>query len=120
MTAGLLHGNLFAALTAALSAAIIYAAPSLLTLFGVVLLAGLVLSDKLTAAPAMRTPVWMTALVSTIALLDSALSALSEGAATAAWSRMINVSAAILYVTIALRATARLRMRSAGKDLERI
>jgi Protein of unknown function (DUF2955) len=119
MTAGLLQGNLLAALTAALSAAVIYAAPSLLMLFGVVLLAGLLLSDKLTAGPAVRRPVWMTALVSTVALLDSALSALSEGAGTAAWSRIINVSAAILYVTVALQATAGLRLQSAGKKFNR-
>jgi hypothetical protein len=118
MTGGLLLGNLLAALTAALSAAVIYAAPSLLMLFCVVLLAGLLLSNKVTAAPSVRTPVWITALVSTVALVDSALSALSEGAGTAAWSRIINVLAAILYVTIALRVTAGLRPQSPGKTFD--
>ncbi|HYN39489.1 MAG TPA: hypothetical protein VES39_09560 [Rhodospirillales bacterium] len=66
-------------------------------------------ASRLTAASAARAPVWATGLISTVALLDGSLSALSEGAGTVAWSRVINLLAAILYVTAAIRLTASLR-----------
>jgi hypothetical protein len=115
MTGGLLEGNLWAGLAAVLGSAVIYAAPSLMMLFLVVLLIALLFADRLTAAPLTRAPVWITALISTVALLDGTLSALSEGAGAAAWSRVINLSVAILYATAALRLTASLRpLRAAG------
>jgi Protein of unknown function (DUF2955) len=109
MTGGLLEGNLVAGSAAVVSTAVIYAAPSLLMLFGIVLLTALMFASRLTAASAVRAPVWVTGIISTVALLDGSLSALSEGAGAAAWSRVINLSAAILYVTAALRLTASLR-----------
>jgi hypothetical protein len=109
MTGGLLQGNLLAGLAAVVCTAVVYAAPSLVMLFGMVLLTALMFASRLTSAAPARTTVWITGLVSTVALLDGALSALSEGAGAAAWSRVINVSIAILYVTAALRLTASLR-----------
>jgi hypothetical protein len=115
MSGGLLKGNLWAGLAAVLGTAVIYEAPSILMLFLVVLLIALLFADKLTAATLTRAPVWIMALVSTIALLDGTLSALSEGAGATAWSRVVNLSAAILYTTAALRLTAGLRPhRAAG------
>jgi hypothetical protein len=73
------------------------------------LLAALLLAGRLTAAPPARAPVWLAAMVSMIALLDGTLSALGEGAGVAAWSRVLDLSAAILYTTAALRLTAGLR-----------
>jgi hypothetical protein len=117
MSGGLLEGNLAAGLAAVLATALIYAAPSLLMLFAVVLLAALLLASRVNAAPPARAPVWITALVSTVALLDGTLSVLSEGTGAAAWSRVINLSAAILYTTAALRLTAGLRPLGSGDTL---
>ena len=116
---GLLGGNLVAGLTAVLATAMIYAATSLLMLFAVVLLAALLLAGRLIFAPPARAPVWITALVSTVALLDATLSVLSEGAGAAAWSRVLYLSAAILYTTATLRLTAGLRPLGSGDKLGR-
>jgi hypothetical protein len=107
---GLLEGNLVAGLTVVLGTALIYAVTSLLMVFAVVLLAALLLAGRMIAAPPARAPVWITALVSTVALLDGTLSAFSEGAEAVAWSRIVNVWAAILYTTATLRLTASLRL----------
>lgn len=109
MTGGLIEGNLVAALAAVLATAVIFAVPSIPMLFLVVLLAVLILARRMIADPPARAPVWIAALVATVALLDGSLSALSDGAGTAAWSRVINLAAAILYTTAALRLTADLR-----------
>lgn len=109
MTGGLIEGNLVAALAAVLATAVIFAVPSIPMLFLVVLLAALILARRMIADPPARAPVWIAALVATVALLDGSLSALSDGAGTAAWSRVINLAAAILYTTAALRLTADLR-----------
>ena len=116
---GLLEGNLVAGLAAALGTALIYAATSLLMVFAVVLLGALLLAGRMIAAPPARAPVWITALVSTVALLDGTLSALSEGAGAVAWSRIVNILAAILYTTATLRLTASLRQVGSGPHIDR-
>jgi hypothetical protein len=114
---GLLKGNLVAGLAAVLGTTLIYAATSLLMVFAVVLLAALLLAGRMIAAPPARAPVWITALVSTVALLDGALAALSEGAGAVAWSRILNIGAAIIYTTAALRLTAGLRLLGSGPKM---
>jgi hypothetical protein len=109
MTGSLLRGNIIAGCAAVLATAVIYAAPSLVMLFLVVLLIALLFGSYATAAPSGQAAGWITALISTMVLTDSALSVLSEGAGTAAWSRIVGLTAAILYVTAALRLTASLR-----------
>jgi hypothetical protein len=109
MIGGLLHGNVLAGIAAVAAGSLIMASPSLPMLFFGILVVALVFAGRLNSAEPRRAPTYVVALTSSIALLDSSLSAFSEGAGEGVYQRVLYVGAAIAYVLAALALTEGLR-----------
>ena len=116
MVGGLLQGNVLAGLAAFGAGSLIMAWPSLPMLFFSVLLVALLFADRLTVAEPDRSPTYVVGLTSSIALLDGALSAFSEGAGEGVYQRLLYVAAAIAYILGALALTEGLRPKQPDKQ----
>lgn len=93
---GLLLGNLFGGIAASLAYLIVLLVPSLLLLFLVTLLAGLVFASRINAATALA-PVFTIALTTFLILFGLGLAPVAPGSAIAFLARIADVAVASIY-----------------------